>query len=235
MLAQEPLAHVETEHGVADPGGVAGLGRKFFRHVASLTQRTQAAQWIIRFRRRGFFLERAIGRYAASCAHSTPWFNRPQQQEYYSYFLLTNFLPSEIIWTMRSVGSFYRIAGAGFACLAGWHPMGADADGKSSGVCGRSHRDKPFLSLGRGRGSPPAPEVATTPRTPLDYSSLTALNWDPIGHPDFYQQKMIDSVLYDCALVCTFTSALGFGTRRRKRNGIDIHRRFGRRTTSFPT
>lgn len=112
---------------------------------------------------------------------------------------------------MRSVGNFCRKAcawlclfGAGGNLLAQTPTENQAAFAGAAAVTNLSYH---WDSVG---GSPPSPQVATTSRTPLGYSTLTTLNWDPTGHPDLYQQKMIGSTLYDCTLVCTFTSALGF-------------------------
>ncbi len=54
-------------------------------------------------------------------------------------------------------------------------------------------------------GDPASPQVATTPRTPLDFApSLTTLNWDPT-RSNLYQTRTINSVEYSCVLVATLT------------------------------
>jgi len=54
-------------------------------------------------------------------------------------------------------------------------------------------------------GDPASPQVATTPRTPLDFApSLTTLAWDPT-RSDLYQTRTINSVEYSCVLVATLT------------------------------
>lgn len=58
-------------------------------------------------------------------------------------------------------------------------------------------------------GDPSMPQVATTPRTVLDYAPLTTLAWNPVGRPDLYQEKMIGGTLYQSILVATFTQPYG--------------------------
>ena len=54
-------------------------------------------------------------------------------------------------------------------------------------------------------GNPASPQIATTPRTPLEFApSLTTLAWDP-NRPDLYQTRTINSVDYSCVLVATLT------------------------------
>jgi len=54
-------------------------------------------------------------------------------------------------------------------------------------------------------GTPPEPQVATTPRTVLPGADLTTLIWDPSGRPDIYQEKTFGSTVYQSTLVVTFT------------------------------
>lgn len=55
------------------------------------------------------------------------------------------------------------------------------------------------------------PNVAVTPRTTLPYDSdLTTIIYDPVLHPELYQQKVIGGVTYDSVLVGTFTRPNNF-------------------------
>jgi len=58
-------------------------------------------------------------------------------------------------------------------------------------------------------GVPPSPQVATTPRTVLPGATLTTLAWDPVGQPNFYQEKTIGSQTVQATLVATFTQPFG--------------------------
>lgn len=112
---------------------------------------------------------------------------------------------------MRSAGNFRRLGGA-LLWLFGAGGIGlaqtpTENQAAFTGAAALTNLSYHWDSLG---GSPPSPQVAAAPRTPLEYSTLTTLGWDPIGHPDLYQQKMIGSTLYDCTLVATFTNPLSF-------------------------
>mgnify|MGYP007080463095 CR=1 FL=1 len=53
------------------------------------------------------------------------------------------------------------------------------------------------------------PSLATSPRAALGHAPLTTLQWDPVTRPDLYQQKVMGSVTFACALVVTYTDPYG--------------------------